>query len=610
MLSLNLIKEKISKLQKEVENISNSTQEEQTYQNNLVKAMAIKQDLLADTNNLIKYIPSDILDLFDNSEIKDKEKLAGEIEIIRGVINGIVNLSLPMKLTVKQKKSIKDIINYLDNKIVALNKKIDEIKVSTLNKKRQLDSEIKKLSELEEVLKVGSFPLSEEEFQILYGIINDKKVSNRTKIVCLKELVEYNKGQYVVSESSSEIDEKILVKKFRECGYENIETIKDKCLEFEDEIKSFGDIFKITDILSYFNELNILNRFDAVDILSICMYGNLEFIKNMYEIFLNEENLCNFVFKNPSVWVEDKIKTPDLNNDTLKKLSSIAHRISYEEAKKNEQFLQVIGFDAAISSEKSHGILLQPNYKLVERYQKLVEYGIIDPGERLTVQSAFMTDKVIDKCDKLIEIGLLHPISGDDSDKNYVKNNSSFVSVSSDERIAYLSGLKSKLTEEEFYLRIFSKRRVGFLDPLMSGGSRDKNFVGKTLDKIIAENGFVDIVNQSSSFSKYAEVIAKNKDNYFSVYCDSEIADMLDSRYGISGNEYVYLFGDQIISRKKVLNNLAILEENSISIDKEALLYAISRGSYLTADRFEFIKKDIDNLLSKGDENYGLSQTL
>ena len=48
----------------------------------------------------------------------------------------------------------------------------------------------------------------------------------------------------------------------------------------------------------------------------------------------------------------------------------------------------------------------------------------------------------------------------------------------------------------------------------------------------------------------------------------------------------MYQFGDQIISRLKVIRNYSILEHHKLIEDKSALMYSITRGSLLTEESY------------------------
>lgn len=58
-------------------------------------------------------------------------------------------------------------------------------------------------------------------------------------------------------------------------------------------------------------------------------------------------------------------------------------------------------------------------------------------------------------------------------------------------------------------------------------------------------------------------------------------------------NEYVYMFGDRIISRYKVLHNASVLKNNYGYLNRDMLLTSIVRNSFLDKETFESIKEDV-----------------
>jgi hypothetical protein len=58
-------------------------------------------------------------------------------------------------------------------------------------------------------------------------------------------------------------------------------------------------------------------------------------------------------------------------------------------------------------------------------------------------------------------------------------------------------------------------------------------------------------------------------------------------------NQYVYMFGNRIISRYKVLHNASILKSIYGSLNKEILMTSIVRNSFLDEESFNTIYRDV-----------------
>ena len=115
-----------------------------------------------------------------------------------------------------------------------------------------------------------------------------------------------------------------------------------------------------------------------------------------------------------------------------------------------------------------------------------------------------------------------------------------------------------------------------------------------------------------SDYDEYDSIISEyidsgkstkfNEDEYFdeailedaleeknSVYEEITINDEVVERK----NEFVYLFGDRIISRYKVLHNASILKGLYGKLNREMLMTSIVRNSFLDMDSFQLIQEQV-----------------
>ena len=58
-------------------------------------------------------------------------------------------------------------------------------------------------------------------------------------------------------------------------------------------------------------------------------------------------------------------------------------------------------------------------------------------------------------------------------------------------------------------------------------------------------------------------------------------------------NEFVYKFGDKLISRYKVLHNATILRDKYGYLDENMLLTSVVRNSFLNEETFKHIKDSV-----------------
>ena len=102
--------------------------------------------------------------------------------------------------------------------------------------------------------------------------------------------------------------------------------------------------------------------------------------------------------------------------------------------------------------------------------------------------------------------------------------------------------------------------------------------------------------------SRYEEIITRENPITYNdeILLDEKIKN-LEDHYRVDNNPYQYKFGDEIISRLKVLRCYSTLKAKGIT-DDNALLYSVTRGMYLDEETFNMLKTSV-----KGRGEYGWS---
>ena len=148
--------------------------------------------------------------------------------------------------------------------------------------------------------------------------------------------------------------------------------------------------------------------------------------------------------------------------------------------------------------------------------------------------------------------------------------------------------LRSIYSQREYYEKIFSRSRVGMLTkeniPKFSSHSKmqqfiDDNFV--SLDRIPNSESYDSIIHESDT-DGYDETIFHEK----------EIFD-LERQFRVRDNDYVYVIDDIVVSRLKVLKICSILRDAGIPITKNEIMYAVTKGMYLTKNVFDRVASKV-----------------
>lgn len=591
-------------------------------ENNKEKIESLKEEINKLTN-LIEILNKDIKNIKDlqyqdiNNYVSIKEE---DLKNIQLVLKAKYEANLAVDLTSTQlefiKKLIEELVEKKDLLVEAL--RIEEEKANK-NKEEvsSIEEAILNLEYLYEKVndKEDYSLLNLEDFKTLSIILEDKEISSKIKLDLLSSVIEYN-------ENIKNQNKKILVTT-------DIEEVKDCFRSFgfsedmlkyidrnKEEISRNIDLSNAREILTFLQSKNILDKFSKVALLAIVLYSNESTISKRYEALKEREALFTPLFEMPSIWVNNlpkkvrvihkspsKKKGENSNNNRLR---GYANKISYEEMISNEQYLTSMGLNVSISNKTNIKVLQTPRDKIEENLNSYKLYGFFDARDMSTLPpSMFSFSKVADRCDKLIEVGLLKC-----QHSNYATLHPTIINVINEEVFSLLYKLKRENTNEHYYQIISSKTRKGFLDSCITNKSYNKNIVlgydfgtKEKVDVFKQENFIVQMDDKYiPKASEYEEIISReNPIKYSEDILTDEKIKTLEEQYRVDNNPYQYKIGEEIISRLKVLRCYSTLKEHGIT-DDNAFLYSVTRGMYLDEKTFNLIKTSV-----KGRGEYGWS---
>lgn len=531
-----------------------------------------------------------------------------DLRLIKITLLGKYDKGLDIDLSTEQKEKLNNYLKKINSFINKLKKIFEETNTEIIELKVKLDELEDKYLELEDIYDRINNPknndiLTENDFQLIYSLMDELPSYEEKKNVLL-EFRQYNLDRInnVSKEKNSKVNIDDVKKLFESYKCARVVKYIDKNRE---EVSNNANIDNMKEILEYMSYEGFIYSFEPASLLSICIYGSLDSVKERYEELSNNNNLEKLFFDVPSVWVDNisktrkKKRTPttiiDKQNNGDVSLSSLAHSISYEEILENEKFLKSKGFNISIENRENIKTLKTPHYKILENYEIYSIYGFFDVLDKSDFPaSAFAFSSVKEKCDKLIELGLLNgPKNKDDAYSNYTKHYPTIISALKNEIYMILYLLKSNVSIDEYYETIFSSHRFGTLS-----GDLTRNELGYKLNSSLEvdqfENAnFINKDKEIESSNDYENAIL-NSDNisYSSDILLDPLIKNLEDNYRVDDNEFIYNINGVIISRLKVLRNYSILNENNLNVN-EALLYSIIRGSYLNGKAFDKIKSCI-----------------
>lgn len=589
-------------------------------ENNKEKIESLKEEINKLTN-LIEILNKDIKNIKDlqyqdiSNYISIKEE---DLNNIKLVLKAKYEANLAVDLTSMQLETIKKLIEELVEKKDSLAETLRTEEEKANKNKEEVSSIEEAILNLEYLYekvndKEDYSLLNLEDFKTLSIILEDKDTSSKIKLDLLSSVIEYN-------ETIKKQNKKILVTTdieevkecFRSFGF-NEDMLKyiDRNKE---EISRNIDLSNAREILTFLGSKKILDKFSKGALLAIVLYSNENTVSKRYEDLKERKALFPALFEMPSIWVNNlpkkaraRHKSPSSNrggSGNNHRLRGYANMISYEEMLSNEEYLTSLGLNVSISNKTNIKVLQTSREKIEENVRTYKTYGFFNRDMSSFPPSAFSFSKVADKCDRLVELGLLHNFN-----INYAVGNPSVINCMREENFALLYKLKRENSIEDYYNIIFSQyqRYRQLLNRcLTTKCSKKFGYNLGTIEEIetFKQENFINQMNDTyiPNASEYEEVITReNPLNYQDDFLTDEKIKTLEEQYRVDNNPYQYKIGNEIISRLKVLRCYSALKEKGIT-DDNAILYSVTRGMYLDEKTFNLIKTSV-----KGRGEYGWS---
>lgn len=550
-----------------------------------------KLDVDKMTDYLIKY----------GSFAYDKKEVKETFRIIN-VVYEAIEAGIDTTLTDSQKAFIEGYLGNLIQMIKSLNESINTKDFESIENKNKINIYNEFALGLENLCEKVSDPLNEEilnesDFQAFYSIIEDDSISSEVKKQGIIKFIKYNSDRLsntpkTISKISID-DIKDLLASY---GF-NSKKDMDFISRNKKELESRCELQNINSILSFMKDNKILRKFSLGSILSICVAGTVETVSQTYKKLESEGKLSDLYFQTPGVWVNNPVKKKSQKRrgtsgpkENPRSLYYAARKISLEDIELNEKFLKDKGFDiSATESDKVVKLLTTPNYRVVENYDICRRYGLYDGSVKNQALTPLYGCNIEDRLDNLIEIGLLNGKNISlDFFSSYAKRYPSAIVTMDQNNIMFMYYLKSIYSQREYYEKIFSRSRVGMLTkeniPKFSSYAKmqqfiDDNFV--SLDRIPNSESYDSIIHESDT-DIYDETIFHEK----------EIFD-LERQFRVRDNDYVYVIDDIVVSRLKVLKICSILRDAGIPITKNEIMYAVTKGMYLTKNVYDRVASHV-----------------
>ena len=593
-------------------NIEDNKKKNETLKEDINKLTALIETLSKDIKNLKDISYQDI-----SKYISIKEE---DLKNINLVLKAKYEFNLSVDLTSTQLEIIKKVIEELVEKKKSLVETVTK-EEDQVNKNKEKASSIEEnILNLEYLYEKVNNPddyslLNLDDFKTLSIIIEDKDTSSKVKIDLLSSIIDYNEN---IEKQNKKILSTTDIEEVKEC-FKNF-GFKEDMLKFIDrnkeEISRNIDLSNTREILTYLSSKKILDKFSKGALLAIVLYSNVSTISKRYEDLKARKALFTPLFELPSIWVNNlpkkirvrhksssKKKSESNNNNRLR---SYASKISYEEMISNEQYLTSMGLNVSISNKTNIKVLETPREKIDENLNTYKLYGFFEARDKSTLPpSMFSFSKVADKCDKLIEIGLLY-----NTTNNYTITFPTIINAMREENFALLYKLKRENSIDNYYNLIFSqyyKRNIQSLNScLTTKCSKKFGYNLGTPEEIntFKQEHFIDQMDDRyiPNASRYEEIITReNPINYQDDILIDEKIKNLEEHYRVDNNPYQYKIGNEIISRLKVLRCYSTLKAKGIT-DDNALLYSVTRGMYLDEETFNMLKTSV-----KGRGEYGWS---
>ena len=535
------------------------------------------------TSLLLKYKQLDL----------DYETLESELRTIKLLLKGIYDRKLSMNLSPEQSKTLTSYFSSLEDLVHELKDRIDTLTADCAEIKEDKAALEEEILELEILLEKLRDPndlslLTEEDLAIVRKISDNKKMSAKYRKDALVGFIEYNNDRKMGKPKEYKISLDEVISCFEEFGIDINPIVK----RYSSEVERNSYVENIREVLTYMRSVDILDKFELPDLLSICIYGNVDSVRETYEEVSKSEKNDNY-YHIASLWVHNM---PDRTIVSKKKnkrgkhvekdevsLHNVANLISKEEFERNKKLLIENGFQFDENDIGVRKTLTTPSYRLTESLNAAKMYGFVNAKRfKIWMLSEYL---LMEKKDTLIEIGLFHGHNGPFEYANYLEKYPAKTHNFSYPVYLLLYNARQKTSAEEYY-SIFEGKKKGQLPPDLNDGR-----LGPILDSEEAMNNFID-----SEFVKYDDCIRNYQlyedriDSTYNVQIDEEIFGLseiqsLESNNTVEGNPFVYVFDGVVISRLKVLRHYSLLHDGTL----DSLMASIVKGSFLRSESLEKI---------------------
>lgn len=602
---IDIINLKLNRLYTELERINKDNDIDDI--DSLEKVSILCEDFLSSMSdnrsniiNLDTDTITDILIKYGNNPY-DKEEVSNKFRHIRLVYKGIAS-GIDIKISDSQEafleSYITNVMQVVKNIHDTINDKLDKMEENEKESNRINDMIIELEILLDKIKDVNNNDvLDENDFNTIYGLTSEEDISTDMKMKALIEFRKYNQSRL-----NHEIKHKsyVSIEDVRNCFIEH--GLKEKQLiimdKFKKEIESNANTDNIRNILNYMESKNILNEFAFSDLLTICLYGTLDSVKNRYELLESQDRLYPIFFNTASIWINNTPKRTNRKGirrakrvnkqNRVRSLSYSAHSVSFEDLIQNEKFLREKGYDVSLEKGDGSKALRIPHEKLVSNFETISNYGMFEKGSSLPISAISNVARLEDKLDYFVECGLLG-----DSDNvgeemgNYLCNHPATMNHVSNRLYPVLYKMKRDMDSREYYDMLFSPSRKGCLKKeftaYMFGLDLNNDEV---FNKYMSDN-FADYTSLIPNYDAYFDVITSD------IPVDTSVVSELDKRFKVEGKSLIYRIGNRVISRNKVIRNYGKLLSSGIDLGDDALFFSIVNGSYLNEEELKAISSDI-----------------
>lgn len=604
------INEKLKTISETNETVSNKLTkiEEQIYACETLLGMLNDTDNIKDDIRAFVDDSCSLLDEYSYNEFKE------ELAVI------VIAIKNNLELDSNQEERLIYFINNLKNIL----KKSEEKRIECNNLQIENNKEYSELKNEEENIELLIFKITEQEegldednFNLVYALSsNEEFLSYSQRKDLLIQFKKYN-DSYTLNEE----------KKSRLLSLEEINSFfKDKKIstelnsKFEDEIKKIDleNASEIIDYLSnqYLDKKPLIKYFNSSSLLTILLYSNKENVEETYNKMLENNKVYMIFFDTPSIWCSNtkkrtyssykrKNKTNGKNKPSPITLEFSSYGVTYEEMLKNEELLKRINPEISLKNSEYYNLFKTSHELLKKKYNICDLYGL---NSKKTV-AMLRAGNLLEKCDLCVELGILN---GDEKQYGLSSNLIAY----SPSRVVnypvgfyeYLSYLKQNSIPSEFYSNI--SRRSTFDMQYIKDGMRKVGFDPEGTDKEVEKvekfvsEQFEDNKKVIPNYELYESIVsADDRINYEKEVLNNKLIQELENNF--KRNDYQYVFGNQIISRYKVLRLASILLNKYGELNEEQIKYCITRGSYINEQNMNLINENISELY-KGGQGYGI----